>query len=211
MKLEQLKILDSCLLKSVNVDCHMRVRVCLCSSPTQKVLVNLNVQLEQQRKLVYANLGIFQDILERKLPIAICTGTIAFTGSWSSPKLLKIANVMMTVNQQTSMCFNLALHLILMLGNFNTSKWIFPMLFLFHHQIYRPLSMYLTSTLRFDYNAYMQKAPFKDDKVNFRDYFSKKFLSVVEVSMSSSYATRSIRDKRFTFESKLSTLGNVHN
>jgi len=71
--------------------------------------------------------------------------------------------------------------------------------------------MYLTSTLRFDYNAYMQKAPFKDDKVNFRDYFSKKFLSVVEVSMSSSYATRSIRDKRFTFESKLSTLGNVHN
>lgn len=51
-------------------------------------------------------------------------------------------------------------------------------------------------------------APLFNDQKQFPNYFSQNYLSIVEVSMSSNFATRSVMDKKFTFESKLSTLGN---
>jgi len=65
------------------------------------------------------------------------------------------------------------------------------------------------SPLRFDLNAYSQLCPSKNDTENFRDYVDNKFFSIVEVSMSSSFAMRSVRDKKFTFESKLSAMGKI--
>jgi len=61
----------------------------------------------------------------------------------------------------------------------------------------------LVSSIRTDYDIYSSKIK----KENFIEYISKKFLSVVEVSMTSNYATRSVMDKKFSFESKLSILG----
>jgi len=72
------------------------------------------------------------------------------------------------------------------------------------------LPTYGISESRFDFDSYSNDGvtPGTQSLKPFNEYFTDNFYSIVEVSMASNFATRSVWEKKYTFESKLSTLGN---